>query len=84
MGIQVGIKVEIVDKYGLIATQSPKHGLWMTPFQISTSKYGLTILENSHRPYFSTNPTFKIPLKNPTSYLVEAGYWEKPTSQNPT
>ena len=26
------------------------------------------------RPYFSTNPTFKIPLKNPTSYLVEAGF----------
>ena len=22
------------------------------------------------RPYFSTNPTFKTPLKNPTSYLV--------------
>ena len=35
-------------------------------------------------PYFSTNPTFKLPLKNPTSYLVEAGFWEKPTSQNPT
>ena len=26
------------------------------------------------RPYFFTNPTFKIPLKNPTSYLVEAGF----------
>ena len=36
------------------------------------------------RPYFSTNPTFKIPLKNPASYLVEAGFLEKPTSQNPT
>ena len=36
------------------------------------------------RPYFFTNPTFKIPLKNPTYYLVEAGFLEKPTSQNPT
>ena len=26
------------------------------------------------RPYFSTNPTFKIPLKNPTSYIVEASF----------
>ena len=26
------------------------------------------------RPYFSTNPTFVNPLKNPTSYLVEAGF----------
>ena len=24
---------------------------------------------NSIRPYLSTNPTFKNPLKNPTSYL---------------
>ena len=28
------------------------------------------------RPYFSINPTFKIPHKNPTSYLVEVGFWE--------
>ena len=34
------------------------------------------------RPYFSTNPTFKIPLENLTSYLVEAGFLVKPTSQN--
>ena len=26
------------------------------------------------RPYFSTYPTFKNPLKNPTSYLVETGF----------
>ena len=26
------------------------------------------------RSYFSTNPTFKNPLKNPTSYLVKAGF----------
>ena len=26
------------------------------------------------RPYFSTNPPFKISLKNPISYLVEAGF----------
>ena len=29
---------------------------------------------NCVRPYFSTKPTFKIPLKNSTSYLVEAGF----------
>ena len=32
------------------------------------------ILEKSFRPYFSTNPTFKNPLKNTTSYLVEASF----------
>ena len=26
--------------------------------------------KNRLRPYFSTNPNFKTPLKNPTSYLV--------------
>ena len=26
------------------------------------------------RPLFSTNPTFENPLKNPNSYLVEAGF----------
>ena len=28
----------------------------------------------SLRPEFSTNLTFKNPLKNPTSYLVDAGF----------
>ena len=37
----------------------------------------------NNRPYFSTNPTFKIPLKNPTSYLVEAAFWENPLLKIP-
>ena len=28
----------------------------------------------SQRPQFSTNPTFGNPLKNPSSYLVKAGF----------
>ena len=30
------------------------------------------------RPHFSTNPTFNIPLKNPTFYLAEAGFEKNP------
>ena len=37
-----------------------------------TRKY--STCESQLRPYFSTNPTFKIPLKNPTSSLVEVGF----------
>ena len=36
------------------------------------------------RPEFSTNHTFENPLKNPTPYLVKAGFLRKPTSQKPT
>ena len=38
-----------------------------------SSRYGL-FLKGTDRPWFSTNPTFENPLKNPTSCLVEAGF----------
>ena len=36
------------------------------------------------RPWFSTNPTFENPLKNPTSYSSEAGFWEVGFLKKPT
>ena len=40
-------------------------------YVIYKCKYSLGV-----RSYFSTNPTFENPLENPTSYLVEAGFFK--------
>ena len=49
----------------------------------STGLHSKVLCSTDLMPKFSTNPTFENPLKNPTSYLVKAGFWENSLLENP-
>ena len=49
-----------------------KNPLLKTPL-----KFPLLLNKMWDRPYFSTNPTFQIPLKNPSSYFSRSGFLRK-------